>query len=370
VLDVDASGVRRSVELEYWVVDDRGRLTGPGDIVSAAPGVEREFVEPLVEVKTTPCETTTALREELCDRLERTLQRAEAEGKRLVPLATPVGDAEIEALGGARGDVQAAVVGDAFRHVRHCAGTHVHVEQADGQVIDQLNALIALDPALALVNSSPYYRGERVAASARSQLYRWQAYDDVPYQGRLWRYASDRAEWRRRLERRYEEFERAAMDAGVDRRTVAANFDPENAVWTPVRLREAFPTVEWRSPDTTVPSEAIRLADGVAAVVDHAAHSWVRVDGRRPTLTKRKAVLPEFDAVLARVEEAVSEGLASDAVCSYLDRLGFPVDAFDPLSRQFDHDPPLDVDTVREIRLDAADRLRRDIKTTARARAD
>jgi hypothetical protein len=370
VHDADAAGVRRSVELEYWVVDERGRLTDPEGIVSAAPGVEREFVEPLVEIKTTPCETTEALREELCDRLDRTLRRADAEDKRLVPLGTPVGDADIEALGGARGDIQAAVVGEAFRHVRHCAGTHVHVEQVDGQVIDQVNALIAVDPALALVNSSPYYRGDRVAESARSQLYRWEAYDEVPYQGRLWRYATDRAEWRRRLERRYEEFERAAMAAGVDRRTVAANFDPENAVWTPVRLREQFPTVEWRSPDAALPSQAVRLAEGVAAVVDHAAHSWVRVDGRRPTLTKRKAVLPEFDTVLARVEEAVSEGLASDAVCSYLDRLGFAVDAFDPLSAQFDAEAPLDQERVRAIRLTAADRLRRDLKTTATASAD
>ncbi len=36
----------------------------------------------------------------------------------------------------------------------------------------------------------------------------------------------------------------AAVDAGVDRRTVAANFVPESAIWTPVQLRAEFGTVE------------------------------------------------------------------------------------------------------------------------------
>jgi len=89
-----------------------------------------------------------------------------------------------------------------------------------------LNAFIALDPALALVNSSPYFQGRHLAAGARSKLYRWMAYDDVPHQGRLWAYADDADEWTRRLERRYEEFLTAATDAGVDRRAIASSFGP------------------------------------------------------------------------------------------------------------------------------------------------
>ncbi|MFM9598074.1 hypothetical protein ACKI1O_53420, partial [Streptomyces scabiei] len=53
--------IRRSIEVEYWVVDDRGRLAEPGELVAASPGAEREFVRPLLEVKTTPCETTAEL---------------------------------------------------------------------------------------------------------------------------------------------------------------------------------------------------------------------------------------------------------------------------------------------------------------------
>jgi len=46
--------LKRSIELEYCVIDSEGRLTEPGTPVDAAPGVEREFVEPLLEVKTAP----------------------------------------------------------------------------------------------------------------------------------------------------------------------------------------------------------------------------------------------------------------------------------------------------------------------------
>nr|WP_049936615.1 hypothetical protein [Haloplanus natans] len=149
-----------------------------------------------------------------------------------------------------------------------------------------MNALVALDPALALVNSSPYFRGERVTDGARSTLYRRRAYDSLPHQGRLWRYVSDVDEWTRRLERRYEEFVTAAMDAGVERATVESCFSPESAVWTPVQLRERFGTVEWRSPDNALPSQIVSLADGVARVVDTVCDSGLRIEGRTGAVTE------------------------------------------------------------------------------------
>ena len=49
----ESEPIRRSIEVEYWVIDDAGRLVEPGALVNATPGAEREFVEPLLEVKTT-----------------------------------------------------------------------------------------------------------------------------------------------------------------------------------------------------------------------------------------------------------------------------------------------------------------------------
>jgi hypothetical protein len=365
-----SESLRRSVEVEYWVVDEEGRLTPPGELVTASPGAEREFVEPMLEVKTTPCDSTAEMRTELLDRLESVLDRAEELGLGLVPLATPLSDEDVPELDSERTRVQNAVVGDDFEYVRHCAGTHVHVEQRDGREIEQFNALVALDPALALVNSSPYFGGRRLAAGARSKLYRRMAYDDVPHQGWLWRYADDTDEWSRRLERRYEDFVTAAVSAGVDRTTVESNFGPESAVWTPVQLRAEFETVEWRSPDSALPTEVLRLADEVAGFVDRLDDAELRIEGEEGHATDDAVVLPEFEAVLAYVDDAIEEGLASASVRSYLDRMGFDVDAYSPASAELDGRETVSPADAREIRLSHADRFERDVRRARRSRGD
>jgi gamma-glutamyl:cysteine ligase YbdK (ATP-grasp superfamily) len=362
--------LRRSIEVEYWVVDDDGRLVEPGPLVGASPGVEREFVEPMLEVKTTPCETTAELRAELYDRLRAVLDRAEDCGRRLVPLSTPVDAEAVAELDSERTAIQNDVVGSDFQYVRHCAGTHIHVEQQDGRAIDQLNALIALDPALALVNSSPYFQGRYLAAGARSKLYRWMAYDDLPHQGRLWPYVDDREEWDRRLERRFEEFVTRAEATGVDHRAIHAHFDPESAVWTPVQLREAFGTVEWRSPDTALPSQVLQLADDVAGAVETLAGREVRIEGSTGEITDDAVVLPEFDSVVGYLNAAIRDGLSAASVRSYLDRMGFDVDAYDPPTHDIGDQNVLDGAGARRLRLAYADRLADDIRQSPSVRAE
>jgi carboxylate-amine ligase len=352
--------IRRSIEVEYWVIDEDGRLTEPGSLVEA-PGAEREFVEPLLEIKTTPCETTAQLREELYGRLGRVLARAETEGKALVPLATPLHSQSVEDLPHERTRIQNRVVGETFECVRHCAGTHIHFEQLPGSEIDQLNTLTALDPALALVSSSPYYRGSRLAASARSEIYRWKAYESLPNQGQLWSYAEDTEQWARRLRRRYEEFVTQAIVAGVDRDEVESYFTPESAVWTPVKLRADFATVEWRSPDTALPSQVLQLAEQLAGIVERIDGAEVRIDGREGNVTGEEIVLPEFDVVQELVQTGIRTGLSSPALRSYLDRMGFDLSAFTPLSRGFEDRGRLTVDDARRLRLEHADSLREDV---------
>jgi carboxylate-amine ligase len=359
---MSGNSLRRSIEVEYWVIDADGRLVEPGDLVNASPGVEREFVEPLLEIKTTPCETTRALRRELFERIGAVLRQAERSGKRLVPLATPVRDGVIRDRPSERTRIQDRILGDDFEYVRHCAGTHVHVEQSPGDEVDQLNTLIALDPALALVNSSPYFQGRRLAAGARSKLYRWLAYDDLAHQGRLWRYLDERDQWTRRLERRYEEFERAAQEAGVNRRAIQANFDPESAIWTPVQLRDTFGTVEWRSPDTALPSQVVRLADEVGRVATSAVDAEVRIDDEPGRVTDQEIVLPTFDTVIEHVNAAIREGLESRAVRSYLERMGLDIAAYEPVAHEIDGEGALTPDEARRLRLEQADRLERDVR--------
>jgi len=368
----DGSSVplRRSIEVEYWVIDDEGRLTDPGDLTDAGEGVEREFIEPLLEIKTTPCDSTEELRTEFYERLDRVLQLAADRDRHLVPLGTPIHDGEIADRPGERTRIQDRVVGSNFEYVRHCAGTHIHVEQQPGYVIDQLNTLIALDPALALVNSSPYFGGERLTTGARSQLYRRMAYETLPHQGRLWSYAEDLEEWAKRLEHRYGEFVTQSIITGFDRERVESYFGPESAVWTPVQLRERFSTVEWRSPDAALPSEILRLADDLAAIVGRVTEVPVRIEGERGRSTSGEIVLPEFDAVERYVETAITDGLDSTAVREYLDRMGFDVEAYDPLAGEMDAPAELTESQARERRLECADRLEADVRRVSSLTAD
>ncbi|NGM68823.1 glutamate--cysteine ligase [Natronolimnobius sp. AArcel1] len=359
----ESNPIRRSIEVEYWVIDDEGRLVEPGALVDATPGAEREFVEPVLEIKTTPCETTAELREELFERISRVLQCADEVGKGLVPLATPITREEIQELESDRTQIQNRVIGEPFEYVRHCAGTHIHVEQQPGHVVDQLNTLIALDPALALVNSSPYFQGRHLATGARSKLYRWMAYDSLPHQGRLWPYVDDTADWNQRLEDRYAEFVQMALEAGSDRATIESNFDPESAVWTPVQLRNEFSTVEWRSPDTALPSHVVQLAGDLADTVERLLDTEVRIEGDNGRITDDEFVLPEFEAVQEYVDAAIRDGLSSDAVRAYLERMGFDVTAYEPLTDDFD-DKVVTPSKARQCRLDYAARLEGDVRST------
>jgi hypothetical protein len=195
-------------------------------------------------------------------------------------------------------------------------------------------------------------------------------YDGVPHQGWLWRYLDSAEEWDRRLERRYDEFVARAVEAGVDRRTVASSFDPESAVWTPVQFRQAFGTVEWRSPDAALPSQVVRLADTLATTVDRVRTAEVRIEGDVGRVDGGQVVLPTFDSVLEYVEAAIDEGLDSGPLRAYLDRMGFDVDAFEPLSREFDGRDRVSVAEARELRLRYAERLSRDVRRSRVVRGD
>ncbi|ATW89701.1 glutamate-cysteine ligase [Halohasta litchfieldiae] len=364
-----STSVRRSIEVEYWVIDEAGRLVEPDGLIEASPGAEREFVEPMIEIKTTPCESTAELRRELCGRIRTVLQRAAELDKGLVPLSTPITHEAIQELPSERTRIQNEVIGEDFEYVRHCAGTHIHFEQQPGHAVDQLNTLIALDPALALVNSGRHFRGETLAMGARSELYRRLAYDGLAHQGELWPYVADCAEWTDRLEARYDEFLQTALAAGVDRTAVESCFDPESAVWTPVQLREEFGTVEWRSPDTAYPSEILRLSDQMATIIDGIGKTELRIGGENGSITDKEIVLPTFDAVSEYVDAAIEEGLASESVRSYLTRMGFDVEAYEPIAHEV-QDGYITQHEARQLRVEYADRLRVDILQTQPLEAD
>ncbi|MEY7852101.1 glutamate-cysteine ligase family protein [Natrarchaeobius sp. A-rgal3] len=375
-----------SLEVEYWVVDDAGDLCSPDTLLDVADWVDPEFVEPMIEIKTSPCESMAELREEFTARIRTVVTAAHEREKRLVPLATPLSapHSEIPYREKRGTELQRRIVGPTFDDARVCAGTHVHFEQSN--VTDQLNALTAIDPAFALVNSSSHYRGEHLLECARPYLYRRSCYGPCPDQGQLWSYVESVAEWEGRLEDAYETFRDRAIDRGIDPETFDDEFEPYDAVWTPIRLRNSFPTVEWRSPDAALPSQVLRLTDEVRSVVTRAddrgttvleadSVSPVRepdspataVDATSTADAADEVPLPAFDTVEAVTETAIHEGLASERVRSYLRRFGFSPSTYDPLADRLP-DARLSNRRAKTLRLEAATQLEADLERH-RARA-
>lgn len=154
------------IEVEFWVIDDTGRLCTGQDLTDVHDFIQPEFVDSLIEIQTPPLRHESEMRHELQWILQALLEEAERRGKRLVPLGTPLTANPLPVIT-ERGTLLETIYRDGFKCAKNCAGTHIHFDK--GNVTRQLNLLTALDPALALLSSSPYYIGERVATSSRAR---------------------------------------------------------------------------------------------------------------------------------------------------------------------------------------------------------
>lgn len=211
-----------------------------------------------------------------------------------------------------------------------------------------------------------------MAAWARAVAYRRSCYGAVPHLGQLWPYPTDANEWRDRLRKSYERFVERAVERGVERSTARISFDPDDAVWSPVRLREDLGTVEWRAPDASPPGDVLRLLESVLPLmqraVDRGAQVIVNTSGPgKPSPGSRAGVgsgpveLPPFEALRDLVDEAITNGVDGRGVRRYLRGLGLAVEEFRPFGARIDGRSALDATIARRLRLRAADRLERDL---------
>lgn len=348
--------ITTGVELELWVVDSDGRLSEEHDIATAHDRMQPEFIDPLVEIQTEPHDDEAELRRDLKRMLSTAVRAAEREDKQLVPLGTPLTASEAEA-NCRRGRLFEAIYGQGVRSAKNCAGTHMHFRQ--GEVVDQLNLLTALDPALALVSSSPYYCGTGGHTSSRARAYRKKCGREFRQFCDLWPYVDSLDHWRTRVMNVYERFEELALERGVAPETVAAQFAPEDTVLNPVRLRESQPTVEWRAPDAALPSEVVDLAVDVGtllAQVEQKEFSFGSVG-----LRSDRIGLPEFSTLRELSEQAICSGLESTPVEMYLRKMGFDPSSYDPIAPKLAGSSTITRAEARSIRLEQADRLRDDI---------
>lgn len=346
------------VESEFWVVDETGALCDGRELVHAHECVEPEFIASLIEIKTPPVANESELRRALQSTLRTVLAAADAQGKRLVPLGTPLADSSSPIVS-ERGRLLERIYGDGIKPATQCAGTHVHFDT--GNVARQVNVLTALDPALALVSSSPYYAGENLQVASRPYAYRSLCGAEfVRFRG-LWEYMTDTASWDERIATAYEAFRTLAFDRGITGQEFTTHFQPENVVAAPVRVRETFPTVEWRAPDTALPSQVVKLTSDVSRLVAQTATKPVEIG--EPGVEPDRIRIPSFDDLTQLTATAIEDGLDSPAVWEYLEAMSIDPRDYRPLSAEIERGPTISVAEARRIRLDYADRLEHDVAT-------
>lgn len=344
------------LEMEFWVVDEAGELCDGHDLAAVHERAIPEFVGSLLEVTTPPEDTVRGLAESLLDVLVAVIAEARRTDRRLVPLGTPLTSCP-SPITSERGDVLERIYGEGLTVAKNCAGTHVHFEREN--VARQLNLLTAFDPALALVSSSPYYRGERLADSSRAYAYRYKAGANFAKFRALWEYTDDVREWEERLQQVYDELRAAALNRDVTPEEFADLFDPENVVMTPVRLREQTPTVEWRAPDTALPSQVLWLIEDVAPLVERTAH--LPVETGDPGVDSDAITVPPYADLQHLSDAAIERGLASTSVCKYLEAMGVDTTRYHPISGQVYGAETITEERARRVRLEFARRLEWDV---------
>jgi hypothetical protein len=349
--------ITTGIEMELWVTDQFGELADGRDVADAHSRIEREFVPCLLEVKTEPHDTEQGLRDDLYAVLRTAVESAAADGFRLVPSGTPFSEATIPASG-RRGRLFERIYGDGVIAAKNCAGSHVHFEQSN--VRRQLNLLTALDPAMSLVSASPYYRGERNLTCSRAFAYRDECGEEFHQFCRLLPYVDSVDEWEERTERLYENFCALAREAGVPETTVREHFSAGNTVLNPVRLQQTQPTVEWRAPDSTLPSQIVSLAVDVGSLVAESESKPLEFGSRG--VTDDHIGVPEFEELERLSRLAMRSGCHQEQVHEFNREMGFDVDKYEPLSKHISGEAVLSNEDARRERVKQSRRLERDLQ--------
>lgn len=352
--------MKLGIEMEFWTIDDDGRLCDGRTLVEASDRFYPEFIESLVEIQTTPQADEATMRRELQRTLRSALRTARESNQQLVPLGTPLTTASLPATT-ARGELFEQIYGDGVQSAKNCAGTHVHFD--GGNVCRQLNLLTALS----LVASSPYYCGERRQNCSRAAAYRGACSEPFERFCGLWPYVDDVESWTARVEDAYGTFIELAAERGVSRWQVEDAFASEDTVLNPVHLRPKHGTVEWRAPDTALPSQVLDLAFDVRDLLVQTAEKPLEMVADLEACGVEEDVIrvPEFSVLSALSDEAIEEGLDATRVRSYLDRMGFDTRSYRPLSGGLSGPETLSRPAARRIRLLYAEAFRTDVETLA-----
>jgi hypothetical protein len=129
----------------------------------------------------------------------------------------------------------------------------------------------------------------------------------------------------------------------------------------PVRVRQQFLTIEWRAPDTALPSQVVKLTNDISRLVGKTASKPVEIG--EPGVGPERIRIPKFDDLTQLTAGAIERGLDSPAVWEYLEAMSIDPRDYQPISSEIDNHSSISVAEARRIRFEYADRLERDVET-------
>jgi Glutamate-cysteine ligase family 2(GCS2) len=351
------------LEQEFFLVEESGRPSERADEflkrcreASEAEGageayVAPEFVKGLVEVSTPPVHTLAQLEREYLGNLRLALRAARSLGIRLYPLGTYPLPMRPAMRDEPDYQVQVRTVGpERFVHAGRCAGTHLHLELAEGTIdasagisasapasaraeaLNLYNLATALDPAMiSLTRSCPFYEGVATGVACRTVRYRgsrefgWDGvYTDLAPVGALLPYARDVDQLVQGQFDRYGAWLEAMDEAGVECRLfVEAGGDLLRAAWNPVRLNRQG-TIELRGMDSNYPDVTLTAAALVVGAADRVRREGLTVvpdDGVRAFEVDGETLrVPGFGYLGGELlRAAVTGGPESEEASAYVD---------------------------------------------------
>ncbi|MFB6182569.1 MAG: glutamate-cysteine ligase family protein [Candidatus Nanohaloarchaea archaeon] len=353
--------MKKGIELEYWVIDEEGYLMSAELLSKKFDFTAPEFLDPILEIKTDPKEDIHKLKKQIKKRMEKVLDECEERNLRIMPLGTPLNHGNIDIVKDERYQLLQEFNPKDVEMEREIAraGTHIHFEKQ--QIKNQLNILTALDPASALLNSSPYHKGIKVGSSSRNLLYRYWWDNPFPKHVELWEYIEKIEEWKQREMKRFNELKETAIQQGINEKTFKEHYSPEDSNWAPIRLRQEFPTVEYRSLDAALPSEIIKFTRQTNQIIEKYQDKEIEI-GEKTQKKEEKIILPKFETVKERSRKAAKKGIKSKQLKNYLKNIGYELNAYNPIAEQITGPKKITMSEARQKHLKYADMLEKDIK--------
>ena len=241
---------RNGIELEGLILDLNGNPVSASDEIlsklSDPDEFKKEVDKSTIEIVTSPHLTVLNSARELIDQAGKLEETMQGLGYLFLPIDTAISSFVPDVRDTSRYTPQKLILGDErFSLCGRVNGTHIHFSQEPDKIPEQVNYILAADPAaIALTSSSPL----NGLHNWRLHTYRNIVYQSFPFQGHLQNLKPSYDAYLDELDRGFREFQRKARKRGVE---LNDSFDMFNSIWGPTRLNQNLGTVEARTQGST-----------------------------------------------------------------------------------------------------------------------